>query len=155
MKRVLVQLLILIAVSVAAAAVANTVHPVGLPWVFNLTQITRDPQTSPVDLAEAKRLFDDGGAVFMDSRPVSEFDAGHIRGAESVPVEEFDDHLDDVLARFSPDRPLVVYCSGEECMSSVHLAEKLVEYGYLDIRVFFGGWPEWKAAGYPTGGPWD
>jgi len=47
------------------------------------------------------------------------------------------------------DNPIVVYCDGSECQSSTNLAKHLAEKDYADIRVFFGGWEEWKNSELP------
>ncbi len=91
----------------------------------------------------------------LDARSVEEFDEGHIKDALSLPDEQFDQRIDNFLGKADEDTPLVCYCSGEDCMSSVYLAEKLYEFGYKRVYVFFGGWPEWKGAGLPTDGCWD
>ncbi|MFQ6616576.1 MAG: rhodanese-like domain-containing protein [Fidelibacterota bacterium] len=96
-----------------------------------------------IDLALARELYD-RGIVFVDARDEEEFLAGHIQGALNLPVVE-------LAARLSPDDPLVAYCSGEGCKSSLQLAETLMlDWEFTRVFVFEGGWPEWKSAGYPA-----
>src|ERR671928_2153690 len=49
-----------------------------------------------------------GDVVLVDVRPAEEFEAGHITGARSIPLEE----LEDRLAEPPPDREVVAYCRG-------------------------------------------
>jgi rhodanese-related sulfurtransferase len=65
-------------------------------------------------------------------------------------ADDFEKMAPQVLPQL-PDksREIVAYCHGTSCDLSIHLAQKLAEQGYTDVKVFFGGWPEWKKAGYP------
>src|SRR3712207_8850593 len=45
------------------------------------------------------------------SRPREEFEAGHIKGARSIPIDE----LEDRLAELPADRDVVAYCRGPFC----------------------------------------
>jgi len=105
-----------------------------------------------ITLAEAEDLFNTRSALFIDSRQADLYHAGHIFGAFSLPygagetgvlLAEWDRPLDEIL---------VVYCDGQECRSSVHIARQLHDAGFLDIRIFFGGWEEWNGAGLPVEG---
>src|SRR4051812_33537813 len=52
-----------------------------------------------------------GEVVLVDVRPTEEYDAGHIPGARSVPLDE----LEDRLAELPPEREVVAYCRGPLC----------------------------------------
>jgi rhodanese-related sulfurtransferase len=56
--------------------------------------------------------------------------------------------LSEALA-FPADQLLVVYCEGGDCQTSVSLAKLIHQRGFTDIRILFGGWEEWSAAGLP------
>src|ERR671918_2854618 len=49
--------------------------------------------------------------VLIDVRPSEEFDAGHIQGAVSIPLDE----LDERLAELPADSEVVAYCRGAFC----------------------------------------
>lgn len=105
-----------------------------------------------ISLVEAEDLFNTRSALFIDSRQTDFYRTGHIFGALNLPYggEETESLLLE-LDR-TPEETLVVYCDGEECRSSVHLARRLHEIGFLDVRIFFGGWKEWIGAGLPVEG---
>ena len=88
----------------------------------------------------------DRGILFIDARDEEEFAEGHIKGATvALSTPE--------LVQLTPDRsaPIVTYCGGGECDVSMELATLLMnDWDYERIFVFKGGWPEWKAAGYPA-----
>ena len=64
--------------------------------------------TAPrISLADAKKAYDDGAAVFIDSRAESAFRAEHIKGATNISGDILDAHLKE-LPR---DKKIIVYCS--------------------------------------------
>lgn len=102
-----------------------------------------------VSLLVAKRNFDNQEVVFIDARSSSEYFAGHIPGALNVHPSYFSSSK--AIETLKRNQPVITYCSGEACQSSVVLAEKLIRVrGHIDTRVFFGGWEAWKAAGFPV-----
>jgi rhodanese-related sulfurtransferase len=103
-----------------------------------------------LSLSGAKDRFDRKAAIFLDARPPDEYKEGHIPGALSFYADDFEKMAPQVLPLL-PDKTkeIVAYCHGTSCDLSIHLAQKLAEQGYTNVKVFFGGWPEWKKAGYP------
>jgi len=126
---------------------ANAIRSDGIPFIY---QRTAPPETRPVDIEEAKELFDLGETLFIDSRSRGEYEEGYIEGSINIdsPTPML---IKSALQDIGFDHSLITYCSGIDCHSSDILAEKLIEMGYTDVGVFFGGWPEWQASGYPTG----
>lgn len=104
-----------------------------------------------IDLVEAKRAFDLEAAVFIDTRPHRSYVGSHISGAISLPLNEFENRVHELLSGLPTDMPIITYCSGGACQSSVKLAKLLIErLGYTNTRVFYDGWDMWVSAGYPT-----
>lgn len=83
-------------------------------------------------------------AVLLDVRPRQEFDAGHLKGAINIPIEELRRRLEE-LPR---DRQVITYCRGEFCVFADEAAEILRSKGYDVVRLE-GGWPEWQSEGRP------
>jgi rhodanese-related sulfurtransferase len=106
------------------------------------------PAIKFIGILEAEDLFIGGNAVFLDSRAEEKYAEGHVEGAVNIPFEGAEQIVEEQLA-FPHTTTLVVYCDGNECQSSVMLAKVLAEFGFEDIRVFFGGWAEWLTAGLP------
>src|SRR5213593_938665 len=92
-------------------------------------------------LARARR----NGIVILDTRPASEFAAGHIAGAVSVPVEE----LEKRLRKLPKSKEYVAYCRGPYCVYADRTVEFLRAHGRRARRLI-EGFPEWKAAGFPV-----
>lgn len=98
---------------------------------------------------EALNLFQAGTAVFIDARHEFDFKLGHIKGAISLPLKDYDTKKT-VLSAISKDRLIVAYCDGADCNSSIELSVKLWTDGYRNVKIFFGGWREWGTANLPT-----
>jgi rhodanese-related sulfurtransferase len=85
--------------------------------------------------------------ILVDVRPSEEFDAGHIEGARSIPIDE----LQDRLAELPTDREIVAYCRGPFC-AYAHEAVRTLESAGRRARRMSEGWPEWQLA-LSAGGP--
>lgn len=105
----------------------------------------------PVLIDEVRQVKDSGG-LLIDARSPELYDLEHIDGAVSLPMVEIDTALPDFLAKVAKDQILITYCSGFGCPDSFDLGMQLIDAGYLDVRVFEGGFPEWRDAGLPIAG---
>lgn len=112
-----------------------------------------------VDAARAKALMD-GGAKMVDTRVAYEYADARIKGAISIPYQErsaksaeFDAGQDSFdLSRLPADKGsgVITYCNGPKCWKSYKAARAMVEAGYRRVYWLRGGFPEWKARGYPV-----
>jgi rhodanese-related sulfurtransferase len=82
-----------------------------------------------------------GEVILVDVRPPEEFEAGHIDGARSIPIDE----LQDRLAELPDDREIVAYCRGPFCAYAHEAVRQLRNTG-RDARRLEDGWPEWRLA---------
>ena len=82
-----------------------------------------------------------GDVVLVDVRPADEFDAGHIKGARSIPIDE----LEERLAELPADREVVAYCRGPFCAYAHDAVRRLQAAGH-QARRLQDGWPEWQLA---------
>jgi len=101
-----------------------------------------------ISLATAKDSFESHHALFIDARHEFDYQAGHIRGAVNVALNKYTTHLPR-LEKIPKDALLIVYCDGTECNSSIELTLKLMESGFKNVKVFFGGWQEWNSSKLP------
>ena len=102
-----------------------------------------DPE--PVAMKELLSRARSGKIVILDTRPASEFAAGHIAGALSVPVDD----LKRRLAELPKTKEFVAYCRGPYCVYADRAVEMLKGSGRRARRLD-GGFPEWKLAGLPV-----
>lgn len=105
----------------------------------------------PVELDEVRGLQGDA-ALLIDARSREAFAEGHLPGARSLPRGEFEQLAAALQAEVPFTTPLIVYCSGYDCNDSFLLAEQLIAAGYRQVRVYEGGFPEWRDAGMPVEG---
>ncbi len=106
-----------------------------------------------LSLADAWALFQDRGrteVVFVDARDDEDYGQGHIPGAMMFSAEGFEEKISSFQELIPADTLLVTYCSGAECDSSKEVASLLRDAGYTRVKLFFGGWEKWAAAGYPA-----
>jgi rhodanese-related sulfurtransferase/DNA-binding transcriptional ArsR family regulator len=86
-----------------------------------------------------------GRAVVIDVRPSLEYDAGHIAGARSIPI----DQLDDALGALPRSREIIAYCRGPYCVYADEAVRLLRDHGFKARRLDTG-YPEWARADHPT-----
>lgn len=91
-----------------------------------------------LSLEEAMAKMEVGSIILVDVRPRDEYEAGHLAGAISVPMEELEPYLHNL------PRPVevVVYCRGPYCISSTQAAAKLQHEGITAYKLE-GGEHEW------------
>lgn len=110
------------------------------------------PETVPgaqtVTVDQAADLFD-AGAIFVDVRKSSDFDAGRIPGAVHLDVKS--DFTEDALtAVVGKDQDVVIYCNGHSCLRSSDASAMAVGWGFAKVRYLRDGYPAWDAAGLPV-----
>jgi rhodanese-related sulfurtransferase/DNA-binding transcriptional ArsR family regulator len=83
-----------------------------------------------------------GEAILIDVRPYEEYLAGHLPGAQSVPLAELGSRLPDL----PKGREIVAYCRGPYCMLAVEAVRTLTRKGRRARRLE-DGVVEWRSAG--------
>ncbi len=108
----------------------------------DLEAITRD---------ELARRLSRRDVVVLDVRPATEYAAGHIRGARSLPPDEVRERLRTI----PKNAETVAYCRGPYCVYADDAVRALRRRG-IRARRLEDGFPEWDRAGLPiaigTGG---
>lgn len=96
-----------------------------------------------VTLAQARDWKAD--AIWIDARPEEEFEREHVPGALLLNEDRWNELLPQMLAGWSPEKRVVVYCSSESCGSSREVARRLrKEAGLTNVFVLEGGWEGWR-----------
>jgi len=100
-----------------------------------------------VSREEARKLIDEG-AQLVDVRADHEWEAGHIAGANHVPLPELPQRTGEI----DQDRPVVVYCRGGNRSSMATAA--LNDAGYDAVKLSEGivGWAGEELPLEPEGG---
>ena len=99
-------------------------------------------ELEPVSARELERRLRAGSVTVIDVRPREEYEAGHIAGALSVPVEDLK------RGRSAPprSREVVAYCRGRYCVYAVEAVTLLRKRGYRARRLV-DGLPAWRHEG--------
>lgn len=106
----------------------------------------RDP-LEPLSIDELRRRIADGEPLLvLDVRPREEYEAGHIPGAVSVPLDELLERLDELPL----DREVVAYCRGPHCVLAPEAVARLHEAGHPRVRRLTDGLPQWRRADLPV-----
>ena len=96
-----------------------------------------------IDRDELVARLSRGDVVLVDVRPREEFDAGHIEGARSIPIDEFEQRMHEL----PEGQEVIAYCRGPFCAYAHDAVRQLRASGRAAKRLD-GGWPEWRLAGH-------
>ncbi|MDA3630531.1 metalloregulator ArsR/SmtB family transcription factor [Saccharopolyspora sp. WRP15-2] len=130
----------------ALYALVRTVASTHLPDVAAArTAYLGSDDAEPVSREELLRRAESGDVVVLDVRPREEYEAGHIPGAVSIPVDELADRLGEIPA----DQEVVAYCRGSFCVLS-HDAVRLLTAHGRSARRLADGMLEWQLAELPV-----
>jgi rhodanese-related sulfurtransferase len=160
-KNIIMESCILLFISAAVAFTVNAISPNGIAligqWDTSKGVISAKANNNLIkheleidSVLDAKKFFDSGEAVFIDARSIEEYKEGHIKGAESLPIMNFDEVIEDVIEKYTPATFIITYCSGRECEDSHELAQLLFDVGFQNVSVYIDGFPTWAEHGYPV-----
>ena len=99
-----------------------------------------------INMIELKSHIDalPAGSLILDVRTPAEFQAGHVPGAQNIPVDQVEARLSE-LQGFTQ---IYIYCkAGRRAAMAAHVLEqkKMTHW----ICVDDGGFPDWEDAGFP------
>jgi len=143
-----------------------TVRALSAMLLLAASTLTSAAQTPPsltgatvVSAEQAKKLADTGTPI-IDTRVANEFAEEHIKGAIGVPYREksakaphFDPAEDSFdLSKLPADKSagVIFACNGPECWKSYKACKTAINAGWKKVLWLRGGFPEWKAKGYPV-----
>jgi rhodanese-related sulfurtransferase len=128
---------------------SNTL-PLVADWATEAGLTADSGESLVISLEEAKALCSDKDAVFLDARSPEDYAQGHIRCAQNIPWQSFDEYIDHVFETIPDNAWIVTYCDGEHCSLSEDLAKELLSMGYENMKVLLNGWTRWLEAGLPV-----
>jgi rhodanese-related sulfurtransferase len=99
-----------------------------------------------ITLDELTRDLENGAiAEIWNALTDAYFTGEMIPGSRRVPVDQIGRAIS--ATSLPKNTAIVVYCSGPSCPNSRQAGDKLVAFGFTNVRVFEGGLEAWKAAG--------
>lgn len=99
----------------------------------------------PIGRDELVRRTLAGDVVLLDLRPRDEYEAAHIPGAISIPLDDLEGHL----ALLPTEAEIVAYCRGPYCVMAPRGVALLRRHGFR-VRRLEDGVGEWRLAGLPV-----
>jgi rhodanese-related sulfurtransferase len=97
-----------------------------------------------IGISEVKKLMGTD-TVLVDARFSPDFEAGHLTGAISLPVDANDARFRLATRNLAKTGRVVVYAQSRSCPYAPKVASRLVDDGFTNVSVFKGGWREWTA----------
>ncbi len=98
-----------------------------------------------ISCSELQERLHDNAVLVLDVRTAQEFQASHIAGARSVPLDE----LEQRLADFPPTAEIIAYCRGPFCVLDAEAVAKLHAAGF-SARRLEGGFSNWRMSKMPV-----
>lgn len=161
---------LLAAITLAVALVANALHPKGLDLgrdYFPVSKLENEPAENgeggkklqhdytviSFDDFQAWQPYakdEDGGVLILDARSERDYKAGHIPGSRLCHHYHQDLYVPELLPQMNAADMVIIYCAGGECEDSIQLATDLVfTHGVHKelISIYEGGYEEWTEAG--------
>lgn len=84
----------------SAAPIVNTNSSAAAP-------VAHQDDAPRITLAEAKKEFDAGNAIFVDSRPAESYNVEHVKGSINVPFADAETRYKEIPT----GKKIIVYCS--------------------------------------------
>jgi rhodanese-related sulfurtransferase len=118
-----VQALVLLVLTLVGAVGTHYLHPRAPAWYLTAAPLAEDEVT----MAQVEERWQ-GQVLWIDARPRSDYEAGHLKGALLLNEQEADtlmfEHFE-VLQ--DNEKPIVVYCNGEACQASRKIRQYLLD----------------------------
>lgn len=103
------------------------------------------PRVREVSVADVRRRIGAGVKV-IDVREDSEWESGHVRGAQHLGKGVIERDIEKAVPDKSTE--LILYCGGG--FRSALATDSLQRMGYRNVYSMAGGWRAWNEAGGPT-----
>ncbi len=100
-------------------------------------------------LETVKKAVAEKKAILLDVREQSEWDAGHLRDAQLLPLSRLQESNAQALARVL-NKDKIIYCHCRSGVRSLRATEILLKLGY-DVRALKPGYQDLLKAGFPGG----
>jgi rhodanese-related sulfurtransferase len=102
-----------------------------------------------VRLQDVKQIVASKSMVPVDGRSEADYENGHLPGAYSLSVANFDKRFSQFSAEHPKERTYVIYCGSGQCGLSRQLASLLQKKGYHHLKLYSAGYNDWFLSGNP------
>jgi rhodanese-related sulfurtransferase len=108
-----------------------------------------------IDEKQARKSFEDGGCVFVDTRESDDYAKKHVKGAVALSPDEMFERFPLVQPLLPDSQCMVLYCYGPQCDMAEKVARFLAKQGYSQMTIMNSGFDAWEKAGFPVEGKGD
>lgn len=122
---------------------------IGLDNIYGYISDVNEPgielQTaSVIDMDEFKSYIGKEDVQIIDVRGETEYEAGHIEGADNIFAGTIQDNLD----KISKDKQVIIHCQAGDRSAIAHSV--LARNGFKQVKNYSGGMKEWKEQKQPV-----
>ena len=103
-----------------------------------------------VRLQDVKQIIASKSMVLVDGRSEADYENGHLPGAYSLSVANFDKRVSQFSAEHPKEDAYVIYCGSGQCGLSRQLASLLQKKGYHHLKLYSAGYNDWFLSGNPV-----
>jgi len=103
------------------------------------------PEIRRISVENAKELYDQKKAIFIDTRGEPYYSQEHIPGAISIPEDQLFDQINELDRNYL----LITYCACEAEETHARLARLLLDNGFKMVMPLQGGIDAWRESGFP------
>lgn len=100
-----------------------------------------------ISIDELKALMEKKGALVIDVRDPSAFEAGHVPGAVNIDYVNMPQRARDFA---NETRVIVTYCACTNETTAARAAVDLIQSGVTNVKALAGGWNDWIRRGEPV-----
>ena len=130
------ELAIIVTLTICGATVSLYSGLMPPPW--------KEPELAAgeISIQDAQGL----AVIWIDARKRTDYDSGHIPDAILLNDSNWEEGIQNLMDSWLiHTRPIVVYCSSEQCNSSKRIAARLREsLPEAEIYTLKGGWESWE-----------
>ena len=125
----------------------------GIPNIPPPSELAQQGFASPgiprITAEELKIMYENKEPVaLLDVRPRSQYLAGYIPGARNIPGDLWEEESSfSVIAAIPDDRLIITYCDCLDDGESAIAAERLIAFGYDNVRILWKGIYHWQDIG--------
>ncbi len=147
MNKTIKEITLILLLSVGSSILINTAINKNISIFYTEIEFKQGRDISTKD---AYRLFHDGNVLFIDSRSKGDYEDGHIKDAENLPIHSSRVKKINFMNVIPRDGKIVIYCVDANCPSAKRLTGELNFMGYKNVMIYSEGWIAWESKGYPV-----
>ena len=152
-KLIIIESVIIVAVSAGAALAYNAINPAGIPLIatYEYEIYTDCPEflakADYIKISKAVTLVSKEKVLFIDARTPEEFATLHIKGARNIVFDVLYDFDTTQLATLKKDDYIIVYDdtpSDDEFRQAGALASEIKNAGFTQVKFLYEPFTVWK-----------